>query len=168
MGTRTRRAVAPGSKVPNSFSYPPIRVDTSAFSPRKFLDSGRDSHKEHVKPQPATRPATILRAVQCVVPQPSPHYLASLSRKVGDESKVLRKYSQSNGRSTVIRLVFGKKPDNLQQRFIQSAVYLLSYWRDYEILARILTRILQTHSNPCGSQIGIMASCNRHRWLPEV
>jgi hypothetical protein len=50
--------------------------------------------------------------------------------KVGDESKVLREYSQSNGRSAVLRLVFGRSPDNLQQRFMQSAVYLLAYWRD--------------------------------------
>lgn len=56
--------------------------------------------------------------------------LAVAIAKVGDESKVLKEYGRPNGRSAVIRIIFGKKPDNLQQRFIQSALYLLAYWRD--------------------------------------
>ena len=56
--------------------------------------------------------------------------LAVAIAKVGDEAKVLKQYARTNGRLALIKTVFGKKPDNLQQRFMQSAVHLLLYWRD--------------------------------------
>ena len=56
--------------------------------------------------------------------------LAIAIAKVGDEARVLKQYARTNGRAALIKTVFGKKPTNLQQRFMQSAVHLLLYWRD--------------------------------------
>jgi len=57
--------------------------------------------------------------------------LAVAIAKSGDEAKVLMEYKRPTGRSALIRRVFGKAPANsLRQRFMQSAIYLLAYWRD--------------------------------------
>ncbi len=56
--------------------------------------------------------------------------LAIAIAKTRDESEILRAYGRQNGRQNVVKIVFGRKPDNLQQRFIGSAFHLLAYWRD--------------------------------------
>jgi len=44
--------------------------------------------------------------------------------------RVLTLATRAHGRAAPIKTVFGKKPDILQQRFMQSVVHLLLYWRD--------------------------------------
>jgi hypothetical protein len=50
--------------------------------------------------------------------------------KVGNEEKVLQVYVRPNGRRQVLEMIFGKSPSKLEEKFINSAVSLLFYWRD--------------------------------------
>jgi hypothetical protein len=50
--------------------------------------------------------------------------------KSGYETKVLAKYNKPNGRRAVLDTIFGKKPAELERRFIESCFNLLAYWRD--------------------------------------
>ena len=59
--------------------------------------------------------------------------------KLGDENKVLKKYVEPTGRRQVMELVFGAKPSNLEERFINSAFSLLAHWRDETAHGQIST-----------------------------
>ncbi len=63
--------------------------------------------------------------------------LAVAIAKVGEEASVLREYHQSRGRQNIVKRVFGGSPDRLQLRFIESAVYLLTFWRDETAHGRV-------------------------------
>jgi hypothetical protein len=56
--------------------------------------------------------------------------LATAIEKTGDANKVLREYGQRDGRRKVLTLIFGQQPGKLEQRYLEAAFGLLSYWRD--------------------------------------
>jgi len=56
--------------------------------------------------------------------------LAAAIAKTQDPTKVLREYGQRDGRRKVLALIFGQQPGKQEQRYIEAAFGLLTYWRD--------------------------------------
>lgn len=55
--------------------------------------------------------------------------LLAVAFKIENENEVLKKYLTSRGRSNIEKLVFGKTPKHIQDRY-QRYTDMISYWRD--------------------------------------